>query len=102
MKKDIISKYSKLTIPSKIKKETGINKWDIVQNISASISKGAFYVVIGYLEDCYYCHQHPNNSDGSKEGFIVLRLYGLEVETMFYKDLVKKTGINFHDIIKQL
>ena len=98
----LLNKYSDLNIPGELSKETEIYKWDIVQNIAPTISKGAYYIVIGYLENCHYCYQHPNNSDGTKEGFIVLRLYDTKIETMFYKDMVKKIGINFFDIVKNL
>jgi hypothetical protein len=69
-------------------------KWDIVKNKGNTITKGAYYVIVGYLKDAdFYNNGHKNIND-TKNGYIVLRLYDLSVETALIKDWLEPCGIN--------
>ena len=77
-----------------IPKGKEFKKWDIVKNKGNSITRGAYYVIVGYLTNADFYNNGHINYDGTKNGYILLRLYDLSVETALIKDWLEPTGLN--------
>lgn len=73
-----------------------IQKWSIVENIGPSVFHGGLYIVIGFTTENFI--PDIKNSDGSFDGYLVLRIPFGMVETVLPKDWVKFTGYNVKDM----